>query len=447
MTKKKWIIWLVLIIAVLGISGSAYHQLGTAYAKDQDGKTTEKKQKDSETEEDTTTQKKAEDFTVYDENRNKVKLSDADGKLRIVNFWASWCPPCKREMPAFQKAFRKYGKKITFMMVNETDGERETMDAAQTFWIDQGYQMKILFDFDGDADNKYDVFYLPRTLFIDRNGNIVEDHVGEMSEDELTKQIKKLLNEDKKQESKILKNYKNVSITYTFGNTTQVLDNKEIMTWLKVRDSKVIVHKKKVQKYVEKLVAKYNTRHKRRKFKTTNGKTVILDQNEYGYQIDQEKEVKKIMKDIKKKVPVNREPVYKVKGLGRNGNDDLNGSYVEISLTKQHLWLYKDGKLVTQTDIISGLPTKDRSTCVGAWKIAYKASPYTLSSKEYGYRTKVQYWMPFVCGQGLHDADWQSEFGGDVYKRKGSHGCVNLPHEQARIIYKAVTSGYPVICY
>ena len=260
-------------------------------------------------------------------------------------------------------------------------------------------------------------------------------------------QIKKLLNQDKKQEKEILKGYKNVSIIYTFGNKTQTLENKKIMTWLKVRDSKVVVSKKKVSKYVEKLASKYNTRHKRRKFQTMDGKTVTLDQNEYGYQIDQKKEVKKILKDIKKKIPVSREPVYKVKGLGRNGNDDLNGSYLEISLTKQHLWLYKEGKLVTQTDIISGSPTKDRSTCVGAWKIAYKASPYTLSSKEYGYRTKVQYWMPFVCGQGLHDADWQSEFGGDVYKRKGSHGCVNLPHGQARIIYKAVTSGYPVICY
>ena len=177
MKKKKWLIWLVLIIAVLGISGIAYHQLGIAYAKDD--KTTEKKQTESETE-DTTTQNKAEDFTVYDENRNKVKLSDADGKLRIVNFWASWCPPCKREMPAFQKAFHKYGKKITFMMVNETDGERETMDAAQSFWIDHGYQMKILFDLDADADNTYSLFYLPRTLFIDRKGNIIEDHVGEM---------------------------------------------------------------------------------------------------------------------------------------------------------------------------------------------------------------------------------------------------------------------------
>ena len=55
--------------------------------------------------------------------------------------------------------------------------------------------------------------------------------------------------------------------------------------------------------------------------------------------------------------------------------------------------------------------------------------------------------MPFVCGQGLHDADWQTEFGGDVYKTKGSHGCINLPPAQAEVIYHTVEAGYPVIIY
>ena len=132
---------------------------------------------------------------------------------------------------------------------------------------------------------------------------------------------------------------------------------------------------------------------------------------------------------------VRRDPIYSFEGMKRNGMDDLNGSYIEISLEKQHLWLYKDGVLITETDIVSGLPTEDRATYKGAWPIAYKASPYTLSSEVYGYSTEVTYWMPFVCGQGLHDADWQTQFGGDVYKTNGSHGCINLPPEQAEIIY------------
>ena len=55
--------------------------------------------------------------------------------------------------------------------------------------------------------------------------------------------------------------------------------------------------------------------------------------------------------------------------------------------------------------------------------------------------------MPFVYGQGLHDADWQPEFGGDVYKTNGSHGCINLPPDQAEVIYNAIDGGYPIILY
>lgn len=85
--------------------------------------------------------------------------------------------------------------------------------------------------------------------------------------------------------------------------------------------------------------------------------------------------------------------------MQRNGTDDLAGSYIEVSLDNQHLWLYKDGALVTETDIVSGAPTKGRETYRGAWPIAYKASPFELSSEEYGYNVKVNYWMPFVYGQ------------------------------------------------
>lgn len=82
-----------------------------------------------------------------------------------------------------------------------------------------------------------------------------------------------------------------------------------------------------------------------------------------------------ILTDLKSGEAVTREPVYEKAGLSRNGTDDLNGSYIEVSLSQQHLWLYKDGALVTETDIISGLPTPERATYTGAYPIAYKASP------------------------------------------------------------------------
>ena len=90
---------------------------------------------------------------------------------------------------------------------------------------------------------------------------------------------------------------------------------------------------------------------------------------------------------------------------------------------------------------------RSRETYRGAWPIAYKASPYNLTSAEYGYNVKVNYWMPFVYGQGLHDASWQSSFGGNRYKTNGSHGCINLPKDQAKLIYETIDAGYPIIIY
>ena len=175
---------------------------------------------------------------------------------------------------------------------------------------------------------------------------------------------------------------------------------------------------------------------------------MTVSDNEYGFQIDQEGELSQLLSDLEGGKPVTRDPVYSISGMQRSGRDDLAGSYIEVSLDAQHLWLYKDGALVTETDIVSGAPTPQRETMRGAWPIAYKASPYTLTSDQYGYNTKVTYWMPFVYGQGLHDATWQSSFGGNRYKSgAGSHGCINLPKDQAALIYNTIDGGYPIIIY
>lgn len=245
-----------------------------------------------------------------------------------------------------------------------------------------------------------------------------------------------------------LNKYRNTTVTYTLGSATEVIDAEKIESWLQISDDGINVDQDAVKTYVQDLATKYNTIYVPRTFHTSYGNDVTVSDNEYGFQIDQDGELKQLLDDLASGTAVSRDPVYSISGMQRNGADDLNGSYIEVSLDNQHLWLYKDGALVTETDIVSGAPKAGRETYRGAWPIAYKASPYNLSSQEYGYNVKVNYWMPFVYGQGLHDASWQSSFGGNRYKSgAGSHGCINLPTDQAALIYNTIDGGYPIIIY
>ena len=244
-----------------------------------------------------------------------------------------------------------------------------------------------------------------------------------------------------------LKKYRSTTVTYTFGSEMVVLDADTISSWLKAEGETLTLDEDAIKTYISDLANKYNTIYVPRTFHTSTGMDVTIEGNEYGYRIDQDGEYAQLVEDLKSGTAVTRDPVYSKTGYQRNGTDDLAGSYIEVSLDAQHLWLYKDGNLVTETDIVSGKPVKGRETYRGAWPIAYKASPFNLTSAEYGYDVKVNYWMPFVYGQGLHDASWQSSFGGNRYKTNGSHGCINLPKDQAALIYETIDAGYPIIIY
>lgn len=138
--------------------------------------------------------KEAKDFEVYNEEGNIVKLSDyKDKKPVVINIWASWCGPCKAEMPYFEDAINKYGDKVEFLMINLTDGQRETKEKAMKFLKDNDLEMDILYDLDYSAANAYNIRGIPRTIFIDKGGNIIYDREGALNDEILDTNIKKLI--------------------------------------------------------------------------------------------------------------------------------------------------------------------------------------------------------------------------------------------------------------
>lgn len=122
----------------------------------------------------------APDFTVLDENGQRVQLSDLQGKPVVINFWATWCRYCVMEMPDFDKAYAEYPD-VVFLMVNVTDGVYETVDKAKAFARDQGYAFDIYFDVLGEAVEAYGVTGYPTTVFISANGDVVAKEVGMIS--------------------------------------------------------------------------------------------------------------------------------------------------------------------------------------------------------------------------------------------------------------------------
>ena len=181
-----------------------------------------------------------------------------------------------------------------------------------------------------------------------------------------------------------------------------------------------------------------------RNFKTSTGKTAEVKGGLYGWKIDEWAETESLIKNIMLGSVIEKEPIYIQKARSRDEND-IGDTYVEINITKQHLWFYKNGKLLIQSNIVSGNPTKGYQTVLGTYALNYKQENVILKGEDY--ETNVNYWMPFFGNIGIHDARWRYTFGKEIYKQAGSHGCVNVPPYVAKVIFENIESGTPIVCY
>ena len=180
MKYKKVIIGLVLFIVFTALASFVYNKLSVSY---------EPKQSSISGQE----IKKASDFTVVNESGQIAKLSDFKGKPTIVNFWATWCGPCKSEMPAFESIYTRYKDDVNIMMVNLTDNTNETVKKVKEFISQNGYTFPVFFDTSAYAAKTYRVTSVPMTLFIDKNGNLINSHTGAMTEKMLNNYVIQLI--------------------------------------------------------------------------------------------------------------------------------------------------------------------------------------------------------------------------------------------------------------
>ena len=239
--------------------------------------------------------------------------------------------------------------------------------------------------------------------------------------------------------------YTAATIHYTIDGADANLDSSRILQMLNIsKDGKVSINEDKVTSFVQHLASTYNTYGDVRDSKTSKGDTVKIGGGDYGWVINKAKEKEEILKDLKNGKPVEREPVYEQTAI-QSGTDDIGDTYIELDYTNQHMWFYKKGKLVLESDFVSGNLNRNNGSPDGVFKIVYRQKDATLVGENYA--SNVNYFMPFAYNVGLHDASWRSTFGGEIYKTSGSHGCINLPEKIAKKLYDKVDVGTPVIAF
>ena len=190
--KVVLIIIAVLFVAALIVSVRIYGRLSEKTDPPANTQSQSVPEENTSAPSETVSIEKATDFYAFDLNGNKVTLAEKIGKPVVVNFWATWCPPCKAELPHFEKLYKELGGEVEFMMVDMTDGKRETVNDVKDFVEENGYTFPVYCDSEQNAAMTYSVYSIPVTLFIDKDGNLSDMRIGVLDEETLKSGIEKI---------------------------------------------------------------------------------------------------------------------------------------------------------------------------------------------------------------------------------------------------------------
>lgn len=254
-----------------------------------------------------------------------------------------------------------------------------------------------------------------------------------------------------------LEKYGKISkLQYTFliGDNKEVLEGELLSNIFVFADGNLKPDEQKARDYVRNLAIKYDTFKTDRKFQTTGKGEIVVPGKDgiYGWQFDVNKTKDLLIEKMNTLESSEITPVYLNKGFYYKGEDDIGKTYIEIDLSRQHMWYYIDGALFLETPIVTGDVGKKVETPVGVMKVWSRDKDKNLkglSPEGYDYVTHVDYWMPINwSGVGIHDAKWRNgKFGGEIYKSEGSYGCVNTPTNAVEQIFNNVKIDTPVIVY
>lgn len=317
----------------------------------------------------------------------------------------------------------------------------------------------------------------------DGSFSIIEETIGsKFNIEELVKNIKVALSEGKQQldvtkangyvkpqvykddqdlnnQLKAANEYCLSAITYTTPKGKEIaLDGSTLITWLSKQDDGSYtkdesVFKEKLTAFVKELASQYNSIGATRTFTGKDGQSHTVSGGTYGFRVSTDSEVSALLKMINENKSENNRIPEHTGQLPSGENGGLGTTYLEINITKQHLWFVKDGSVVLESDFVSGKESDPtRLTPSGTYYIYNKERNRVLRGTKqpngkYEYESPVSYWMPFNKGIGLHDASWRSTFGRDIYINSGSHGCINLPTGFAGSLYSQIYVNLPVVVY
>lgn len=245
---------------------------------------------------------------------------------------------------------------------------------------------------------------------------------------------------------KLYNTYASHTIQYQIGDETEALSPARYYTWLgTAADGSVTVNDEQVQAYVDELSAKYNTYGRERAFTTSTGNEITLQNGDYGWVVNKSAMTADLIEKIKSQNAEPSDLIFAQYADRLWNGKDFGNSYVEISIDNQELWMYVNGNQIVDTPIVTGCVNNGHGTPRGIYYLKYKTRDAVLRGEDYA--SPVSYWMPFNGGIGMHDADWRSSFGGDIYLDSGSHGCVNIPPDKAKTIYENLENLMPIIVW